>query len=139
MLVSAPSCPECSCRDTRWLPATSGGAFVDYFRCEACRTVWVVNSLAPDQSRQVTPHVLYRPQSAVMFLFVTIEAGLLFAALASGDHNDEQRRRLHKKAETAFDAVTRFLPRSEMTANERHRATHGLTLLGEAIRNIDSA
>jgi hypothetical protein len=100
--------------------------------------VWVVNSLAPDQSRQVTPHMLYRPRSAAMFLFVTIEAGLLFAALASGNDNDDQRRRLHHKAQTAFDAVIRFLPRSEMTADERHRATHGLVLLNEAIRNIDS-
>ena len=137
MLVSAPSCPECSCRDTRWLPSTSDGAFVDYFRCEACRTVWVVNSLAPNQSRQVTPPMLYRPRSAAMFLFVTIEAGLLFATLAS-NHNDELRRRLHQKAQTALDAVIRFLPRAEMTAHERHRATHGLALLSEAIRGIDS-
>ena len=73
-----------------------------------------------------------------MFLFVTLEAGLLFATLAPGNHNHEQRRRLHQKAQAAFDAVTRFLPRAEMTDNERHRALHGLTLLSEAIRNIDS-
>ncbi len=100
--------------------------------------MWVVNSLAPDQSRQVTPHMLYRPRSAAMFVFVTIEAGLLFAALASDNDNDEQRQRLHEKAQTALNAVTRFLPRAEMTANERHRATHGLALLSEAIGNIDS-
>ena len=73
-----------------------------------------------------------------MFLFVTIEAGLLFATLAPGNHNHAQRQRLQQKAQTAFDAVTRFLPRAEMTDNERHRASHGLVLLGEAIRQIDS-
>ena len=73
-----------------------------------------------------------------MFLFVTIEAGLLFATLAPANENHVQRQRLHQKAQTAFDAVTRFLPRAEMTGSERDRATHGLALLGEAIREIDS-
>jgi len=42
MFRSAPVCPQCASRSTRWLPATSDGGFVDYFRCDQCSAVWVV-------------------------------------------------------------------------------------------------
>ena len=136
MLLNAPSCPECGSRHTRWLPATSEGAFVDYFRCESCAAVWVVNVSGRGECHQITPSV--RNLSGIMFLFVDLDAGLLFAAMAKNTDDHERRRRLQRKAQTVFDTVTRFLPRCGATADEHQRITLGLNLLGEAIETINS-
>jgi hypothetical protein len=137
MLLNAPTCPECESRDTKWLPTTSDGAFVDYFRCFRCATVWVVGQ-TPGDSRQVTPSHK-RAQSGVMFLFVDIEAGLLFATMAQSTHDHDRRQQLHRKAQTVLDAVSRFLPRVRMSDDERDRVTHGLNALRTEIGKIRAA
>lgn len=38
-MISSP-CPNCSSDATRWLESTSKEAYVDYFRCDACGSVW---------------------------------------------------------------------------------------------------
>ena len=136
MLLNAPSCPECESRKTQWLPATSDGAFVDYFRCDTCGTVWVVGGEHPAQSHQIT--ATRKAHSGLMFLFVDIEAGLLFANMAQSTHDHERRRQLHRKAQTAFDAVTKFQSRVEMSDHERAKVAHGLSTLSAAIRKINS-
>ena len=71
-----------------------------------------------------------------MFLFVDLEAGLLFASMAQGMHDHERRSQLRRKAQTALDAVTRFLPRVEMSNDSRAAVLHGLDTLTNEIGKI---
>jgi hypothetical protein len=73
-----------------------------------------------------------------MFLFVDIEAGLLFATMAQRTHDHERRRQLHRKAQRVLDSVTGFKLRVDMTADERSRVSYGLNALREAIGRVYS-
>jgi len=136
MLQNAPSCPECASSNTQWRPATSDGAFVDYFRCDTCGRVWVVGTNDPQGSHQISPS--HHAYSSVMFLFVNIEAGLLFAAMAQTTDDDDKRRQLHERSQKVFDAMTGFRMRVKMTDDEQSRVKEGLTALSEAIRKVYS-
>ena len=135
MLQNAPSCPECSSRSTQWLPATSDVAFVDYFRCYTCGSVWVVGD-RPEDTRQITAGRERIPQSGLMFLHVEIDAGLLFAGMAQKAEEDERRSALRLKARTALEAVERYMPRIEISKEHAPRLAKGLQALKEAIDNI---
>ena len=136
MLQQAPSCPECMSHSTRWLPATSDAAFVDYFRCDTCGAAWVVGGSAPEGSHEVAASPTSRARTSVMFLFVDIEAALIFASMAQETADHDRRRQLRHKAQQSFDAVTRYLPRVETTDDERARVLHGLNTLRYEIGRI---
>ena len=138
MLRHAPICPECASRNTRWLPATSDVGIVDYFQCDSCRTVGVVDPADTDvvDGHAVTPPRRGSLRSGRMFLFVDLEAGLLFASMAQATHDHERRFQLRRKAQTALDAVTRFLPRVEMSDDSRTAVSDGLETLKHEIAKI---
>ena len=135
MFRSAPVCPQCESRSTRWLPATSDGGFVDYFRCDQCSAVWVVGD-ATEPTDDGASSKSGRSRSGLMFLYVDIEAGLLFARMATATEDAGRRQQLRQKCQTAFDAVQRFLPRTAMSDDERAKVVRGLNALSDAIRAI---
>ena len=135
MLQLAPTCPECLSRATVWLPATSDVAIVDYFRCERCGCVWVVGD-SPEQTHFLTPTKTKRTQPMLMFLYVDLEAGLLFARLAQQANGTERRWMLRMKSRKAHDVVTRFLPTVEMSDYDHDRLCIGLQALDAEIAKI---
>jgi hypothetical protein len=97
--------------------------------------VWVVGD-AKESTDDVGSSKSSRSRSSLMFLYVDIEAGLLFARMATATEDGGRRQQLRQKCQTAFDAVQRFLPRTAMSDDERAKVVHGLNALGDAIRAI---
>ena len=137
MLYAAPSCPECSSRHTRWLPATSELAVVDYFRCDACGAVWVVDEIN-QHVHHVTPVKTAKKSPSVTFLYVDVDAGLLFARLARESDIPDVRARLRLKGLRAYETVTRLLPKAAMAKMDRDRLSEALAILEREIAKISA-
>ncbi len=48
-------CPECRSHAGRLVPGVSAESYVDYFRCEDCARVWIVEK-ATGREPRTTPH-----------------------------------------------------------------------------------
>jgi hypothetical protein len=72
----------------------------------------------------------------ITFVYVDLEAGLLFASLARQAETPARRYRLKTKSLKAYEAVTRFLPRVQLSDSDRNRLEIGLTVLKDEIENI---
>jgi hypothetical protein len=71
------------------------------------------------------------------FLRAEVATGLRFAAIAADAGNDEKKRQRNRQhAETAYDALLRFLPRVALTEDETEELTGGIEELRRAIAAI---
>jgi hypothetical protein len=71
-----------------------------------------------------------------MFLYVELDAGLLFARLSQTARNPTDRYLLKTKSETARDTVERFIPRVSMPDGDRERLLDGLQILKREIGKV---
>jgi hypothetical protein len=117
------------------LPASSALAVVDYFRCDRCGAVWVIDEVRCE-ARQLTPTTSNRLRPAVMFLQVDTEAGLLFARMAQATSDFDKRRALRMKAQRTYDVVRQLTDVVKMSDAERARAHRGLEALQTALADI---
>ena len=74
-----------SCPPDSWLAATSFKALIDYFRCEVCGAVWVLDET------------------------LDLHAGLLFADMAQAHSNHERRDELTRRAVAAYRMVKKLM------------------------------
>lgn len=62
----------------------------------------------------------------VSFLFIDLDMANTFLDIAETIKQEEIRKRNIANAEKAFDAITRFAPRANLTESERAAITEGL-------------
>ena len=72
----------------------------------------------------------------LMFLYVDLEAGLMFAKLAQDPKFAGRRTMLKAKSRKVYEAVTRFLPTVEMNDTDHDRICVGLKALSDEIAKI---
>ena len=133
MLQAAPTCPECGSRHSRWRPGPSANAAVDYCQCDACGVVWVLDEdsnvtlgLVPATPDRRSQH------PTIIFLYVDLDAGMLFAEMAQKSDDPVRRRELARRALNALETVERLYQRVRMPDHDRERLLNGAkTLRGE--------
>ena len=137
MLQAAPTCPECGSRHTRWRPGTSENAAIDYCQCDACGVVWVLDEDS-NVTRGLVPAKPDRrsKRPTITFLYVKLDAGMLFAEMAQKSDDPTRRRELARRARSALQTVERLYQKIRMPDHDRERLLNGVEILRTELAKI---